>query len=828
MIGITLDGTRLVGPTGTLHSRIAVLAFLTGHTPAEAAALYNPLVFARLGYFSSFARERAELLRRYLAYRINLAPIFDSWVARGCFMHAPDAPRMGVMLDLARLVCTIVGETPDETALAAAEAAIGDPLARMPSHPLFADIARRLGLLPEGEFCPQQPPDGARHAYRPETFLDGSYDAFRRVPRATLHAAPGVTAGLASLGLPEVDAPLAAARAAAAAAAPDAQAFLTWHGTVLQIDAGSTLVIQRRLRPEAQDATDLLTPHAIRLDAQTRPMALLGGIAFSAGRHPGTVAMRRGGKYLSAEPGRMAVRFVRDHAGGWESFLPMTRQELGVLRTLMRGGWRVEGSGDRIPRAAVRLATGMQLLIGEHRCNLRAAHPRVLSEAGETLRIAIAAEATGDGTELVLVADPADQAADIGLDPPAERALPAQVGSPEAFRAELDARLDLPALDENVHPPLTVNNADLVWTLNRHDGSSQAGIGRLHSRLTLWRATDKTVLLARGLEGIVADEQGVWKDHAFLLAPERLANGTAASLLRGRPADIVDHPVCIFYNPNLQSYYHWIVEALPALHALTPFLPEGSGLLLPPSVAEFRAAGEIKFDHREALAALGFGNLSVIESEAEAVLARDAIWLNTYSLAEMPAALLRSFRDRAIALHPPPAKREGRLYLKRRNNRFVANDDAIEAYLRPQGFEPVYPEDLPQAQQIALFAAARIIVATHGAGLANLMFCRAGTRVLELSPDTEFRPNYWMIAEKLGLAYGVLPCPTVTGTFDGDLEVDLPRLRALIRVLRTMAVEETPRRVADPANVPRAGGPPAKGGPAKRGERRVVPRRPAA
>jgi len=793
---VALDGARLGGPTGTLHSRIALLAYLTGHSEDDAAALYNPLVFARLGYFGAFARERAALLRRFLAYRINLAPIFDSWASLGCFMHSPDVPRMIVMLDLARLICTMAGLVPDEAALAqATPASLRDPLALLPSHPLFAEIAARLGLPEEGDFSPPQPAEGARHAYKPEIFLGGSYDIFRRTPRAALRAAPGVAAGLAALGLPEIDGPRAAAHAAATHAPADAQAFLTWHGTILQIDAGSTVVIQRPLRPEAPDATDLLTPHALRLGGAARPMALLGGVMFDAGRHPGTIAIRRGTNYLSAEPGRMAVRFAPDQVGVWESFLPLTRPELDVLRALLRGGWTVQGTGERIPRAAVRLVEGMQLHIGPHVHDLRAARPRIVSAPGAAPRIAIVAHGADAPSALILVADPADPAADICLDPPPETALPPHVGSSEAFSAELEARLDLPSADEGLHPALTLSHEDRAWTLTHHDAPGPPRIGRLRSRLKLWRAADKTVLLARGLEGIIADEQGAWKDQEFLLAPKRLANGAAAALLRRRPTEIIENPVCIFYNPNLQSYYHWIVEALPALHILAPFLPEGASLLLPPTLAEFRARDEIGFDHRETLTSLGFGHIPVILATAPAVFARDAIWLNLHSLADMPASLLRSFRDRAIGLHPP-ASREGRIYIKRRHNRSVANTDLVEAVLAAQGFVVVYPEDLTLAEQIAVFAGARFVVAPRGAGLANLLFCQPGTRVLEISPNTEFRPYFWWIAEKLGLVYGVLPCATKPGGFNGDMEVDPARLRALSRVLRMTLVEEAAPRPA--------------------------------
>lgn len=103
-----------------------------------------------------------------------------------------------------------------------------------------------------------------------------------------------------------------------------------------------------------------------------------------------------------------------------------------------------------------------------------------------------------------------------------------------------------------------------------------------------------------------------------------------------------------------------------------------------------------------------------------------------------------------------------------------------ESFLQARGFETVMIEDLAPADYIALFASAEFIVAPHGPALAGLLFCQAGTRVLELSPDAEFHPAYWQLSEKLGLRHAVLPCPYG----EEGLALDMTRLRALFRMLR--------------------------------------------
>ena len=118
----------------------------------------------------------------------------------------------------------------------------------------------------------------------------------------------------------------------------------------------------------------------------------------------------------------------------------------------------------------------------------------------------------------------------------------------------------------------------------------------------------------------------------------------------------------------------------------------------------------------------------------------------------------------------------------------IANGGAVEAYLRSHNFEVVTPENLDPAGPIAMFGAAEMIVAPHGASLANLLFCQAGTRVLELSPEAEFRPEFWQISEKLRLCHAVLPCPTTNGAWDGEMTVDMQRLRGIFRMLTSMIV----------------------------------------
>src|SRR5205823_4103252 len=64
--------------------------------------------------------------------------------------------------------------------------------------------------------------------------------------------------------------------------------------------------------------------------------------------------------------------------------------------------------------------------------------------------------------------------------------------------------------------------------------------------------------------------------------------------------------------------------------------------------------------------------------------------------------------------------------------RQVLNEDDVLAVVESAGFEALFLEGRAVREQAALFAGADVVVAPHGAALANLVFCRPGTAVVEL------------------------------------------------------------------------------------------------
>jgi hypothetical protein len=95
-----------------------------------------------------------------------------------------------------------------------------------------------------------------------------------------------------------------------------------------------------------------------------------------------------------------------------------------------------------------------------------------------------------------------------------------------------------------------------------------------------------------------------------------------------------------------------------------------------------------------------------------------------------------------------------RIFISRRDapSRHIVNEDEIFELFKAKGFERYDTGKMSVVEQIALFAQAEMVVGEHGAGLTSIMFCKQGTKVIELFQaliDTSF----WFPAQIFHLDY---------------------------------------------------------------------------
>ena len=205
------------------------------------------------------------------------------------------------------------------------------------------------------------------------------------------------------------------------------------------------------------------------------------------------------------------------------------------------------------------------------------------------------------------------------------------------------------------------------------------------------------------------------------------------------------------------NYFHWMVDILPRLE------------LLRRSGVSWQAIDWIWINsvqqpfQQETLQAFGIPVSKILSSDRHPYIQADLVvpsfaghlgWLEPWAL--------RFLRDRFLPLGErvsPPCDRMGdRIYISRANanHRRVLNEAAVIEQLQPLGFVPVVLETLSFAEQVSLFAQAKVIVAPHGGGLTNLLFCQPGTVVVELASPHYLRHYFWAISQPLKLRHFLL------------------------------------------------------------------------
>lgn len=104
---------------------------------------------------------------------------------------------------------------------------------------------------------------------------------------------------------------------------------------------------------------------------------------------------------------------------------------------------------------------------------------------------------------------------------------------------------------------------------------------------------------------------------------------------------------------------------------------------------------------------------------------------------------------------PQDSTRAKRVFLDRGTAKLrrMRDDAAVRAVLDRHGYRPFIAHYGNFAEQVETFHAADRVVAVHGAGLTNLLFCRPGTQVVEIFPENFVKSTYFWLSRRLGLDY---------------------------------------------------------------------------
>jgi len=119
-----------------------------------------------------------------------------------------------------------------------------------------------------------------------------------------------------------------------------------------------------------------------------------------------------------------------------------------------------------------------------------------------------------------------------------------------------------------------------------------------------------------------------------------------------------------------------------------------------------------------------------------------------------------------------------KLFISRRKSRRrrLKGEDLLEERLRERDFTILHCENISFADQIRAFHQAEVVVATHGAGLSNLVWSQPPCEVIEIFPSNYILDCFAWLSFSLGLDYRYVICKT-------GHEIDEEAMNALLQLL---------------------------------------------
>ena len=197
-------------------------------------------------------------------------------------------------------------------------------------------------------------------------------------------------------------------------------------------------------------------------------------------------------------------------------------------------------------------------------------------------------------------------------------------------------------------------------------------------------------------------------------------------------------------------YFHWMLEILPRIELLRKI-----GIKLE-SIDNFVLYQSNRKFNLDTLNQLGIPQTKIIDSyDYPYIQAKQLLTPSIIGGVRGSQWVLDFLRQTFLDSSSSCDKSSKFIYISRRNalGRRVINEEEVTELLSKYGFECVLPESMSVKEQASLLSQAKVVITPHGSGLTNIVFCKPGTKIIELFSPDYINPCYWQLSNKCNLEY---------------------------------------------------------------------------
>lgn len=190
---------------------------------------------------------------------------------------------------------------------------------------------------------------------------------------------------------------------------------------------------------------------------------------------------------------------------------------------------------------------------------------------------------------------------------------------------------------------------------------------------------------------------------------------------------------------SVNNYFHWLFDVLPRLAIVQKKISLSKiNFILFPNISQpfqketikllnlkKKSLSAIKFRHLELSKVYATNHPYIFTKNSHKDSQKIPYWISKWLKKKFIKFSSNKYKFKKIFID----RREGR-------GRSILNYEEIRSYLNSKGFKFIFLEEYSFKDQISIFNNAKIIIGLHGAGFANLVFCKNNTKVIELRTAT--------------------------------------------------------------------------------------------
>jgi Glycosyltransferase 61 len=231
----------------------------------------------------------------------------------------------------------------------------------------------------------------------------------------------------------------------------------------------------------------------------------------------------------------------------------------------------------------------------------------------------------------------------------------------------------------------------------------------------------------------------------------------------------------LFYdNWSCNNYFHWIIDSLCRAQLVHEHVKGNFTIVLPEKSPKYLT---------ETLKLYGYTDFLYLPARTAARIPElYAMNYAAWSGQQHPEILKKMANYLIAQTKSVPKRKDRKVYVSRGKQieRRVENEAELIAMLERYGFETVYFEGMPFAEQVKLMQETEVFVSSHGANMTNMIFLPKQARVLELLNDRAPNMCYWSVAASMGLSYRYLLFPL---TAADHVRVDVEMVEGQIKLM---------------------------------------------